>query len=195
MDELITRLACMPESVEVRNVDDGHFIRGVAAPYNTPTDIGDYVETLAPGLFKRSIDHRGPSIGLMEQHNRQAFAVGLNPSFEETNDGLVATFSVSPTARGQEALNLAKTGSYGMSVGFVPVQNETATVGGRRHITRTEAKLDHVGLVLNPAYKDARILEARHDDDAAPFDPDNPAHAPMLARWRALNGLRVYDQA
>ena len=28
------------------------------------------------------------------------------------------------------------------------------------------------------------------DDDPAVFDPDNPAVAPRLARWRALTGLR-----
>lgn len=187
--ELLTRVMTMPDSLEVRETAGTHFIRGVAAPYNEPADIGDYIEELAPGVFRRSIDHRGPNIGLMEQHNRDTFAVGINPSFEETGDGLVATFEVSPTNRGQEALQLAKTGHFGMSVGFIPVRNDVTEVDGRRLVRRLEAKLDHVGLVLNPAYKAARILEAR-DDDPAPFDPDNPAVAPRLARLRALHGLR-----
>lgn len=189
MTELLTRLACMPDSIEVRSVDDEHFIRGVAAPYNETIDLGDIVESFAPGVFRRSIDHRGSFVGLREEHSVDRFPVGTDPTFEETADGLLATFLVSPTNRGQEALKLASHGKVGMSVGFIPVQNQTSEVGGRRHVVRTEAKLDHIGLVLNPAYQKARILEAR-DETRPEFDPDNPLIAPRLARHRALLGMR-----
>ena len=194
MTEVLSRLAADVLELRQGSDDGGHFIRGVVAPYDTPTDIGGYVESFAPGLFAKSIAERGPRIGLMEQHNRQAFPVGMASSWEDTADGLVGTFRLAPTERGREALELAASGFLnGLSVGFVAVRNRTDKVGGREHITRTEAKLDHVGLVHAPAYDTARVLEAR-DDDTEPFDPDNPAHAPLLARWRALNGLRVYDR-
>ena len=98
--------------------------------------------------------------------------------------GLIADFEVAPTDRAREALNLAKDGYVtGFSVGFVPVRNEENTVDGKRHITRVEAKLDHVALLTAPtapAYGEAQLIAARA------FDPDDKTQAPRLARWRHL---------
>lgn len=189
-DELIERVHADVLELRTGTDDAGHFIRGIVAPYGKTADIGEYVESFAPGVFKRSIDHRGNRIGLMEMHNRQAFPVGMAATWEDTDDGLVGTFRTAPTQRGQEALDLAKSGEYGLSVGFVPVRNDVTEHAGRRHITRLEAKLDHVGLVHAPAYADAKVLVAR-DDTPAAFNPDSPATAPNLARWRALLGHRA----
>ena len=189
MNDVLTRNAGVLELRDGTD-DDGHFIRGIVAPYDTPTDLGDVWESFAPGVFRRSIDHRGDRIGLMEQHNRQTFPVGMAAEWEDTTDGLVGTFRVAPTGRGREALELASSGLLnGLSVGFVPVHNRSGSeISGRSHVVRTEAKLDHVGLVHDPAYDTARVLEARSDGDG--FNPDNPAVAPRLARFRALHGLR-----
>ena len=190
-DDLKVRRDRIVDGLELRDDDDGHFVRGIVAPYNSPTDIGgEYVETLAPGVFKRSIQHRGDRVGLKEQHGRDRFDIGQSSSWEDTNDGLVGTFRLASTDRAREALTLIREGFLdGLSVGFVPVENRVSNEGGRRHVERVEAKLDHVGLVHSPAYEAARVLEAR-DEDAGPFNPDSPLHAPNLARYRALLGRR-----
>ena len=183
------------EGLELRDSDDGtHHLRGVVAPYGDHYDMGeDGVESFAPGVFAKSVRQRGESIGLTEQHLRESFPIGRSVAWEDTADGLVGTFHLAPTLRGNEALALVQSGFLdGLSVGFVPLRNRTETVGGRRHIERVEAILDHVGLVNTPAYQQARVLEARNDDDTPPpvFDPDSLLTAPKLARQRAQLGLR-----
>lgn len=173
--------------------DDGHFVRGIVAPYHVETDLGDYLEQFAPGVFRRSIDHRGDRIQLVEQHDTSKFHVGRAQTWEDTADGLIGTFRLSPTVRGLEALALAEAGEVAFSVGFYSLRSTTDDVNGRRRVTRQEGKLDHVGLVTNPAYVGARVLEARHDDTdepARPFSPDDVLAAPRLAYWRSELGMR-----
>ena len=66
------------------------------------------------------------------------------------------------------------------SVGFIPIRNKTTQVDGRQHVQRLEAKLDHVGLVTQPAYQEAQVLSTRA------YDPDDEELVPRLARWRHL---------
>jgi phage head maturation protease len=68
----------------------------------------------------------------------------------------------------------------GLSVAFQPIRNKTETRDGRRHVTRMEARLDHVGLVTSAAYGEAKVLAVRA------YDPDDPQVAPRLAKWRHL---------
>ena len=190
MTEPLIERVRLAGDLELRDDDDGHYVRGVVAPYGEPYDAGDFVETFTPGLFKKSVSERGDRIGLTEMHNRESFPIGRAMKWDDTSDGLVGQFRLAPTDRGREALDLVRSGFLdGLSVGFRPLRNTVTEVAGRRHIARIEAALDHVGLVHAPAYGSARVLEAR-DDDPAVFDPDNPAVAPRLARWRALTGLR-----
>ena len=53
---------------------------------------------------------------------------------------------------------------------------------GKQHITRLEAKLDHVGLITTgrQAYTEAKVLSVRA------YDPDDEELVPRLARWRHL---------
>lgn len=179
--------------LELRETDGDHYVRGVVAPYGTEYDAVEYVETFAPGVFARSLDQRGSNVPLTELHERNRFLIGRATAWQETADGLMGTFQLAPTDRGREALNLARSGMVnGFSVGFKPLRNETTVVDGRKHVVRTEALLDHVGLVDAPAYETARVLEARGESiDDLPFDPDSVLAAPRLARWRALTGLRA----
>ena len=178
--------------LELRDTDDGdHMLRGVVVPYGEQFDAGEFVETMAKGVFSKSVRQRGDRISLTEMHLPETFQIGRSVSWEDTNDGLLGSFKIAPTERGREALDLVTSGFLdGLSVGFRPLRNKTETVGGRRHVTRIDAVLDHVGLVNSPAYSQARVLEARGEQPDTPFDPDSPIHAPRLARQRALLGMR-----
>lgn len=194
MTDLEQRTERLVEGLELREDADGaHFLRGVVAPYGESYDTGEYVETFAPGVFAKSVRQRGDRIGLTEQHRAESFPIGRSTSWEDTADGLVGTFTLAPTERGREALDLVRSAFLdGLSVGFRPLRNRVSEVGGRKHVERLDAALDHVGLVSVPAYQTARVLEARGDDfDELPFDPDSTLIAPRLARWRALTGLRA----
>lgn len=183
--------AVFAATLELRDADDGHVLRGIVVPWDEPTTAtGEgYVETFRRGAFAKSIAERGDRISLTEMHRRESFPIGRARAWDDTADGLVATFGVASSERGREAITLVREGYLdGLSVGFRPIRNNTRTEGGVRHVERVEAALDHVGLVASPAYAGAKVLEAR--DDSPRFDPDNPAVAPRLARYRALHGLR-----
>ena len=182
MTDIIER-NLIADSIEVRESAEGRRVCGVAAPFNSEFDAGDYVERFAPGAFAKSIQERGDRIPLLEAHRRDAMPLGRATRLEETTQGLYAEFLMSNTGRGNEALQLARDGvMHSFSVGFVPVRDTRREPGdGRPRVQRDEVKLHHVGLISEvPAYDDARVLAVRQE-----FDPDDETSAPKLAVWRA----------
>ena len=180
MSELETRTIQFSD-LETRNDNDGHHIVGLVVPFMSKYDTGRYIETLSSGVFDKSIKERGNRIPLLEQHDTQRHPIGMSVSWEKSATGLIADFKLAGTARGEEARTLAEEGMVtGLSVGFIPVRNKTTQVDGRQHVQRLEAKLDHVGLVTQPAYLEAQVLSTRA------YDPDDEELVPRLARWRHL---------
>ena len=170
--------------IEVRETDGQHHIVALVAPWNATYDAGSYAERCGKSVFDKSIQERGRNIPLMHGHDRENMPIGKSASWEKDQIGLIADFEMAPTERAREALELAKNGYVsGFSVGFVPVRNDEAKHDGRRHVTRVEAKLDHVALLTAPtapAYGDAQLISARA------FNPDDETLVPRLARWRHL---------
>lgn len=168
-------------AVEVRDSDEGRRVCGIAAPFGSRYDAGDFVESFLPGSFTKTIAERSDRVPLLEAHRRDAMPLGRATTMTETGDGLYAEFLVSRTARGEEALQLARDGvMHSFSVGFVPVRDKRSTTpDGRPLVERREVKLHHVGLISElAAYDNARVLSVRD------FDPDDEERAPRLSVWR-----------
>ena len=170
--------------IEVREDGGQHHIVALVAPWNATYDAGNFVERFGKSVFDKSIKERGNNIPLMHGHDRENMPIGRSAAWEKDQHGLIADFEVAPTERAREALELAKNGYVsGFSVGFVPIRNEESKHDGRRHLTRVEAKLDHVALLTAPtapAYGEAQLIAARA------FDADDETTVPRLARWRHL---------
>ena len=171
-----------PDTLEIRETQEGRRGCGIAAPFGSSYDAGDFGETFLPGSFNKTISERGEKVPLLEAHRRDAMPLGRATRMEETSDGLYAEFLISKTSRGEEALQLTRDGvMHSFSVGFSPVRDKRATTkDGRPMIQRQEVKLHHVGLISEvPAYTDAKVLAIRE------FDPDDEDCAPRLSIWRA----------
>ena len=180
MSELITRTVEVA-GFEIRNDDDGHHLVGIVAPFGAIYDAGSYLERFSPSAFDKTINERGTKIPLLEQHATDRMPIGRAVSWEKTNDGLVADFLLANTHRGDEARTLAMDGFVsGFSVGFIPIRTQSTELDGKPLRTRTEAKLDHVGFVRNPAYSEAQLVSVRS------FDPDDEEQVPRLAKYRHL---------
>jgi len=180
MTNNIIERSLITDSIEIRESVEGRRVCGVAAPFGTDYDVGDYVERFSEGAFAVSIRDRGDQIPLLEAHRHDAMPLGRAIHLEERSDGLYAEFLISRTGRGDEALQLARDGvMHSFSVGFVPVRDKRRTTSdGRPLIERQEVKLHHVGLISEvPAYADARVLAVR--DDTTNDDTSR------LAIWRA----------
>jgi uncharacterized protein len=161
MTELLTRATFA--DLEVRS--DGRTIVGLAAPFDTPTTINDrsgaFTEVIRPGAFTRTIRERGDRVKLLRNHD-SAQLVGRATTLIEDARGLRATFRVSSTAAGDEALALARDGALdALSIGFnIPQGGERITRTGVRELI--EIRLSEVSLVTFAAYDSARIEAVRN---------------------------------
>lgn len=127
-------------------------------------------------VFERgSIQITDPkSIKLLDSHNRQK-ALGRAQSFNETEDAIYASFKISNSSRGTDALILAEEGlQSGLSVGVEVITSRTK--GDVLHVT--SAKLNEVSLVTEPAFKSAQVTSiAAEESEASENQPTKESEA------------------
>jgi len=97
----------------------------------------------------------GKTIKLLSQHDVKK-PIGSMKSMHETEDGLYASFKISASQRGTDALILASEGlESGLSVGVEVVKSSMKS--GVMHVTA--ARLFEVSLVTEPAFKSAQVTD------------------------------------
>ena len=115
-------------------------------------------ETIQPGAFD-GVDWR--RLRVCREHVK-ADTVGkvtaLNPHDPR---GLIATIRVAKTARGDDTLQLAAEGCLSASIGFGVNDNGEKLDRFVRVRTITSGWLDHISLVMDPAYASAAIVGVR----------------------------------
>jgi len=113
-------------------------------------------------------------IKLLNQHNVKE-PLGRAQYFTEGNDGLYASFKVSNSTRGTDALVLASEGlQAGLSVG-VEVE-KSFNKAGVMHVTA--ANLFEVSLVTEPAFKSAQVIDVAASDEAETKPAEEDATTP-----------------
>ncbi|HEY7009039.1 MAG TPA: HK97 family phage prohead protease [Jatrophihabitantaceae bacterium] len=170
-------------------------------PYNRAMRVADfnldgsagqpYDEMFVPGVFRNDVGaaHR---VLVRAQHTEGFLGiVGRAAALHDGPNELGGEFLALDTPSGEQALGMVRAGIFtGMSVGFEPIVNRR---GPRGEIVRTRARLDHVALVLEPAYPEAGALTVRSDagsDDRVDLDELRPpANDDLERRLRDL-GLR-----
>ncbi|MFZ9910388.1 MAG: HK97 family phage prohead protease, partial [Candidatus Nanopelagicaceae bacterium] len=103
--------------------------------------------------------------------------LGKAQSIMAQDDALYATFKVSPTSRGNDALVEASEDlRSGLSVGVEVL--DSRQVGSVLEVL--SARLEEVSLVSNPAFKSAEVLEvAASSPEEAEEQPNNESEAPV----------------
>ena len=162
----------LPMEIRSMNVDDRALV-GVVAPYDetsylVPDPRG---ERIRRGAFRKSLQERASKILLFRNHDHSR-SMGRSKSFEDTDDGLVGTFSIHAGTAGDDFIEEVRNGYLsGLSVGFLVLDREVHRDGdGAREIR--EAKLLEVSAVGMPAYESAGMLarDATNPTDwLAPF--------------------------
>lgn len=147
-------------------------ISGLAVPYDTPTDIGWFTETIRPGCFARSIAAAAHGLPLLAFHNSTSLdgIIGRSHRFIERIDGLHGEWTVDDSDTAQRAASAASAGSLAyLSIGFVPIESrESFDRDDRLHIERIEARLLEVSMTPTPAYPTAAITDVRAVDTSRP---------------------------
>lgn len=149
------RTAALTIPLETRSIDEGtREFTAIGVPYGPIYDMGwGYRERFERG----SID--AADAVLVYQHTEP---IGTITNVRDTDEGLEVTAHISHTQRGDEVYTLIRDGVLkSMSIGFELIDAREDTVDGQTVNTITAARAVEFSVVLNPAYKDAKITDVR----------------------------------
>lgn len=167
MDQLII------EASSIECSEDRREISGKIVPMGT----GEIGNTNMGGVVFEagSIEIADPTkIKLLSQHDMKK-PVGRMISAETRADGIYATFKLSRSSGGNDALVMAQEGLVsGLSVGAEVIASKPSRDG---HIVVTAAKLKEVSLVTEPAFKSAQVLEIAAEEVELPAEPNTPTES------------------
>jgi HK97 family phage prohead protease len=145
---------------------DGRTIELIAVPYNSETVVEyrgrQIVETISNTAFARvNMQPNRDRIRAFRDHDMRK-VVGRVSHLEPFDPvGLRAEIRVSHTQLGDETLALADDGIIDASIAFAIPDADGEDWQGHNRRTVRRAWLDHIALVGNPAYVDARITGLR----------------------------------
>ncbi len=115
-------------------------------------------------------------IKLLSQHDMKK-PVGRMIAAETRADGIYATFKLSRSTGGNDALIQAQEGLVsGLSVGAEVIASKPSRDG---HIVVSSARLKEVSLVTEPAFKSAQVLEIAAEE-VIPAEPTQPESEPQV---------------
>jgi HK97 family phage prohead protease len=157
----------------------------LAVPYNETTEVmrrGKWVtESVDPGAFIGAKGEVTTEIITVNRAHDLERPIGrvrdLHPGDPR---GLRSELKISRTRDGDDALVQAEDGLLSASIGFVPI-GELWTLD-RSAVKVTKARLVHIALTGDPAYKGAKVLAVRSADEA----PTQPVLTPNLD-WLLLD--------
>jgi HK97 family phage prohead protease len=142
-------------SFEVRAEGDGMTFTGYASVFNSPSeDLGGFIEYVAPGAFKRSLQSRN-EVKLLWNHDAGeplASLRGGSMSLTEDEIGLKVSAQLPNTTRGRDVAELLRTNVINeMSFGFNVIKDTWSRDGQTR--TLESVRLFEVSVVSFGAYK------------------------------------------
>ena len=140
---------------EVRAEGDGMTFTGYASVFNSPSqDLGGFIEYVAPGAFKRSLQSRN-EVKLLWNHDSGeplASLRGGTMQLVEDDRGLKVTATLPQTSRGRDVAELLRTKVIdSMSFGFNVIKDTWSRDGQTR--TLDSVRLFEVSIVSFPAYE------------------------------------------
>ena len=139
---------------EVRAEGDGMTFTGYASVFNSASeDLGGFIEYVAPGAFKRSLQSRN-EVKLLWNHDSGeplASLRGGTMQLVEDNRGLKVTAQLPNTTRGRDVAELLRTNVINtMSFGFNVIRDSWSSDGKTR--TLESVRLFEVSVVSFAAY-------------------------------------------
>jgi HK97 family phage prohead protease len=162
-------------TLEVRHVQ--RVIDLIAVPYNEPTEVLRRNRWVTESVSPDAFTGVHGDVTVNRAHDLEA-PLGRVAAFHPKDPrGLRAELRISRTAAGDDVLELAADGLLSPSIGFQPEAEEWTL--DRSAVKVTRAKLVHIALTGDPAYKGAKVLAVRTADG----QPARPA-TPRLDRIR-----------
>lgn len=145
------------DTLEVRHAQ--RIIDLIAVPYNEPTDVLRRGRWVTESVDPQAFTGVHGDVTVNRAHDLES-PLGRVAAFHPNDPrGLRAELRISRTASGDDVLELAADGLLAPSIGF---QSEAEDWSADRSTVRvTRAKLVHIALTGDPAYKGAKVLAVR----------------------------------
>lgn len=175
------------EAASIECSEERREISGKIVPMGTgeigQTNLGAY--TFAAG----SIEISDPSkIKLLSQHDMKK-PVGRMTTAEVREDGIYATFKLSRSTGGNDALVMAQEGLVsGLSIGAEIIASKPSRDG---HTVVTSAKLKEVSLVTEAAFKSAEVLEIAAEEVVPAQTPTTESETPVVEETTPVEATPV----
>lgn len=176
---------------------DGMTFRGYAAVFNSPSEPLPFIETIAPGAFRRSLNTGREVRAFVNHDTGQVLATTRNDTLRLVEDarGLLVEADLPDTTAGRDLAELVRTGTvHSMSFGFSVPRGGDAWSEDRSSRELREVILHEVSVVTGfPAYPATEGATVR----TAENDVDEPTEAPtglplaLARRIFELNAKRV----
>jgi hypothetical protein len=142
------------EALEIREDGDGMTFEGYAAVFNSDSEPLPFIERIAPGAFKRSLQSRN-EIKLLWNHDAGeplASVRGGTLKLTEDDRGLKVQARLANTTKGRDVAELIRSKTIdSMSFGFSVIKDSWSRDGNQR--TLESVRLHEVSLVSWPAYE------------------------------------------
>ena len=150
--------------------DDSKFeLTGIAAAYNTPTDVGGaFTEQVARGAFTRALNEKQDCKALVGHDANQVLARVGNGTLilSDSPEGLRFVIKLNPESQAHRDLyaSVKRGDTHEMSFAFKASPNgETWEMrNGQRLRTLTDVDLYDISVVAYPCYKTGTSVSARH---------------------------------
>lgn len=188
--------------VEVRANGEKRTLRGYAAVFNSPAEIGGYfVESIAPGAFDSAMN--ADVMALVDHDSGRVIGRTKSGTLRLSQDtkGLAVEIDVPNTTDGNDLWELVERGDLsGMSFGFRVTKQEWDDTDPEKPVrTIMAVDLFEVSAVAFPAYDDttlaARSLEsARKEAEAAKGDAEKRAADAAAAKRRIAERRAKQEQ-
>ncbi|MGX1495171.1 HK97 family phage prohead protease [Labrenzia sp. MBR-25] len=140
----------------------GRRLEGYAATFGTETRISDFIEVIAPGAFRASLDQSKDILALVDHDAKRVLARTRSGSLRLSEDsrGLAFDLDLPETSYGRDVLALAERGDIGgMSFAFSVDKDGDQWRGDRRELR--SVVLHEISVVTSfPAY-DGTTVHAR----------------------------------
>lgn len=178
------------QSMQTRERDGGRYLEGHFAVFDREYKVfGNWVETIAPGAFSKTLANGG-DIKALWNHNSDIVLGSTSAgtaTYREDDSGLWGSILVNE--QDQDAVNaharVSRGDVDGCSIGFDIVRQEEWWEGNIYHTKILEVELYECSPCTFPAYKDTDIsarAKANFDSVKAQFEK---AQATRHDKWRA----------
>jgi HK97 family phage prohead protease len=159
----IERRTFTVQDVEARQAEDGTMrLRGYAAVFNDPSVPMPFIETIAPGAFRKTLDET-PDVRLLINHEGLPLARTKNGTLTLTEDerGLFMDAVIADTNEGRDLYKLVERGDVDqMSFAFRVIRQKYNEDRSMRTLTEVSLADGDVSVVTYPAYQTTSV-EAR----------------------------------